>query len=110
MEGAVKIDPDALRDHHRRIREFRATTPYTWSSRTQADAGQWADELRDAAVAGRKNFIFDTTLSNGPWSAELIRDLQARGYDVEVRVVAAHKLESDLGVEQRYGRSLQTKG
>ena len=106
----VPIDPDELRDYHPRVREFRSAHPYTWSSHTQADAGQWADELREAAVAGRKHFIFDTTLSNGSWSAELIRDLQAKGYEVEVRVVAAHALESELGVDQRYGRNLDKKG
>ena len=98
----VPIDPDELRDYHPRVQEFRSAHPYTWSSHTQADAGQWADELREAAVAGRKHFIFDTTLSNGSWSAELIRDLQAQGYDVEVRVVASPKLESELGVDKRF--------
>ncbi len=106
----VRIDPDDLRDYHPRIHEFRTTNPYTWSGRTQADAGQWADELRDAAVAGRKNFIFDTTLSHGPWSADLIKDLQAKGYDVEVRVVAAPKLESELGVDQRFAKNFDKRG
>ncbi len=56
------------------------------------------DELRNAAVAGKKNIIFDTTLSNGPWTSDLIKDLQTKGYDVEVHAMAAHKLESDHGV------------
>ena len=98
----VTIDPDDLRDYHPRINEFRAANPYTWSGRTHADASQWADELRQAATDGRKNFIFDTTLSHGEWTAELIKDLQSKGYDVEVRAVAAHKLESDLGVDPRF--------
>ena len=109
-KDVVTIDPDDLRDYHPRIGEFQSTNPYTWSGRTQADAGQWADELREAAVAGRKNFIFDTTLSNGQWTADLIKDLQAKGYEVEVRVVAAHKLESELGVDKRFAENLERKG
>lgn len=106
----VKIDPDHLRDYHPRLKEFQSSNPYTWSGRTHADASQWADELRNAAVAGRKNFIFDTTLSDGRWTAELIRDLQAKGYIVEVRAVAAHKLESEHGVDERFSKSLDARG
>ncbi|MFA0925303.1 zeta toxin family protein, partial [Xanthomonas fragariae] len=57
-----------------------------------------------------KNLIFDTTLSNGEWSANLIKDLQARGYDVEVRAMAAHKLESEHGVDERFSTSLDRRG
>jgi predicted ABC-type ATPase len=107
---AVKVDPDELRRYHPHVEEFRSSNPYTWSGRTHADASQWADELREAAIAGKKNLIFDTTLSNGQWTSELIKDLQTKGYDVEVRVVAAYKLESEHGVDSRFSRSLDTQG
>ncbi len=106
----VVIDPDELRNYHPSVKEFQSTNPYTWSGRTHADASQWADELRDAAVAGKKNIVFDTTLSNGPWTSELIKDLQAKGYDVEVRAVATHKLESEHGVDSRFSGSLDQRG
>ena len=106
----VTIDPDDLRDYHPRINAFRAANPYTWSGRTHADASQWADELRQAATDGRKNFIFDTTLSHGEWTAELIKDLQSKGYDVEVRAVVAHKLESEWGVDNRFSKQIDTLG
>jgi predicted ABC-type ATPase len=75
----VKIDPDAQRENHSRIKEFQSENPYTWSDRTHADASQWAIELRDGSIAGKKNFIFDTTLSNGQSTASLIKKLQAKG-------------------------------
>jgi predicted ABC-type ATPase len=106
----VKIDPDELREYHPNVRGFRSEHPYNWSSHTQSDASQWADQLRDAAVAGKKNIIFDTTLNNGPWTSELIKDLQAKGYDIEVRAVAAHKLESEHGVDQRFTVRLDEVG
>jgi predicted ABC-type ATPase len=106
----VSIDPDDLREHHPRIKEFRSENPYNWSTRTQKDAGNWADELRKEAVAGKKNFIFDTTLSDGQWTAGLVKELQKAGYDVEVRVVATHKLESEHGVDERFAKSLDAKG
>lgn len=107
---AITIDPDALRNHHPDVGQLRRESPYDWSRHTHADAGQWADELRDAAVAERKNFIFDTTLSNGQWTTELIKDLQSRGYQVEVRAIAVHKLESELGVDKRFTDKLDLDG
>lgn len=106
----VIIDPDEMRKHHPEVDQFRAERPYTWSGDTHADASAWADELRVAAVAGKKNIVFDTTLSNGEWTAEMVKDLQAKGYDVEVRVVAAHKLESELGVDKRFADRLDAEG
>nr|WP_033011846.1 zeta toxin family protein [Xanthomonas vasicola]MDO6953937.1 zeta toxin family protein [Xanthomonas vasicola] len=106
----VKIDPDELRDFHPQVNSLRNTHPYTWSGYTHPDASQWADELLQATIEGRKNLIFDTTLSNGQWSSELIKDLQSRGYHVEVRAMAAHKLESEHGVDERFSTSLDRRG
>ncbi|RMH93195.1 hypothetical protein EBB59_06585 [Lysobacter pythonis] len=110
FNDVVKIDPDELRDHHPDVKQFRKARPYTWSSQTQHDAGQWAEELLDATVAGKKHLIFDTTLSNGEWSSQLIKDLQAKGYEVEVRAVAAHRLESEHGVDERFAKKLDAEG
>lgn len=85
----ITVDPDELRRLHPGVSDFRRENPYTWSGRTHADAGAWAAELLEATVSERKNLIFDTTLSDGKWASEsLIKDLQSKGYHVEVRVVA----------------------
>jgi hypothetical protein len=106
----VTVDPDDLRQFHPRIHALQREYPYTWSGQTHADASQWADELREAATAGRKNLILDTTLSNGEWTAEMINDLKAKGYEVEVRAVVAHKLESEHGVDERFSQKLDEDG
>jgi len=106
----VVIDPDAERRFHPGFRSLPAGNPYEWSGDTHRDASQWADEKRMASVDGRKNFILDTTLSDGAWTSELIDDLRAKGYDVEVRAVVAHRLESELGVDQRFAKQLDGSG
>ncbi|QHG86404.1 zeta toxin family protein [Xanthomonas cucurbitae] len=106
----VKIDPDELRAFHPQVSALRNAHPYTWSGYTQADASQWAEELLQATVEGKKNLIFDTTLSNGQWSSELIQQLQSRGYVVEVRAMAAPKLESEHGVDSRFSQQLDLEG
>ncbi|WP_082028869.1 zeta toxin family protein [Xanthomonas sacchari] len=108
--NVVKVDPDKLREFHPQVSDFRDAHPYTWSGLTHPDASQWAEELLKATFDGKKNLIFDTTLSNGEWSAGLIKDLQAHGCDVEVRAMSAHKLESELGVDQRFTRLLDQRG
>ncbi|WP_251474057.1 zeta toxin family protein [Stenotrophomonas lactitubi] len=109
-EDAVVVDPDELRKYHPDIEELRERYPTSWSSHTHGDASAWADELLDATVSGKKNLIFDTTLSNGEWSSELIKDLQSKGYAVEVRAVATPKLESELGVDKRFTDSVDRNG
>ncbi len=107
---AVTVDPDALRQYHPRIHALQREFPYTWSGQTHADASQWADEYREAIVASRKNLILDTTLSNGEWTSEMINDLKTKGYEVEVRAVVAHRLESEHGVDERFSSRVDRQG
>lgn len=108
---AVTIDPDALREQDPRLAKFRSEYPYEWSSKTHSFASESADRLLEASSAQKKNLVFDTTLSNGQWaSEELIPNLRAKGYDVEIRVVASPKLESELGVDKRFTDKLDIEG
>lgn len=109
-DNAVTVDPDELRDRHPHVKEFRRNEPYEWSGRTHADAGAWADELRLAAMTEKKNLIYDTTLSSGDWTLQVIDEAKAKGYDIEVRVVAAHKLESEHGVDKRFTDNIDRRG
>ncbi|WP_162527627.1 zeta toxin family protein [Xanthomonas phaseoli] len=110
-QNAVTIDPDELRRYHPRVADFRRENPYEWSGRTHKDASSWADELRMAATAEKKNLIFDTTLSDGKWASEtLIKGLQEQGYEVEVRAVASPKLESEHGVDERFTANTDRQG
>lgn len=107
---AVTVDPDALRDFHPQVESFRNAHPYTWADDTHPDASAWAKELRGAAVEGRKNLIIDTTLADGEKAVALVKELQANGYEVEIRAIATHRLESELGVDERFSSSLERKG
>jgi len=58
----------------------------------------------------KKNLIYDTTLSSGDWTLQVIDEAKAKGYDIEVRVVAAHKLESEHGVDKRFTDNIDRRG
>ncbi len=104
------MDPDELRDAYPDVERLYERHPYTWAGHTHEDASHWAKELRAGAVEGRRNLILDTTLGNGDSAITLIKDLQAKGYEVEIRGVVAHRLESELGVDARFSNSLDNYG
>jgi outer membrane lipoprotein SlyB len=106
----VVVDPDELRGSHPKVKSFRHDHPYTWADDTHPDASAWAKELRSAAVDGRKNMIIDSTLADGDKAVALVNELQAKGYTVEIRAMASHRLESELGVDQRFSKSLDFDG
>jgi hypothetical protein len=49
-------------------------------------------------------------MSNGEWTVELINDLRAKGYQVEVRAIATPKLQSELGVDARFAMQVDQSG
>ena len=57
-----------------------------------------------------KNLILDTTLADGDKAVAMVKELQAKGYEVEIRAMATHRLESELGVDERFSNSLERKG
>jgi len=104
------LDPDELRSYHPNVQRFRESNPYLWAGDTHEDASQWNKELRSAAIEGRRNLVVDTTLGSGDGAVNLINDLKAKGYDVEVRGLVAHRLESELGVDNRFAGQLDKLG
>jgi hypothetical protein len=92
-DNIVPIDPDGQRELHPDFKKLREAHPYTWSGHTHYDASRWAGELRDAAVAGRRNLIVDTTLGNADSAIKNIKGLQAKGYSVEVRDISTRQVE-----------------
>ncbi len=109
-QNVVSIDADEFRSYYPGISRLASQQPYGWSAMTDADAGQWAREVTGAALEGRRNVIIDTTLGNGQGAVELVNTLRQRGYEVEVRAVAAHSLESELGVDARFTSGIDDAG
>jgi len=108
--NVVIVDPDDLRKFHPDIELFQESHPYTWSTFTHPDASSWAAELRQSVIDSRRNLVIDTTLGHDGWAIKTIDSLRRAGYDVEIRAIAAHRLESENGVDSRFSQSLDTKG
>ena len=108
--NAVTIDFDNNRNYHPNIDKLRETYPYKWAEHTQYDAGKWTNRLRSDVIEGHRNIILDTTLSHPKSGINQIETLKQNGYAVEVRVIAAHRLESELGVDKRFTDGLERDG
>ena len=106
----VVVDPDQMRDFYPNVRALKADSPYAWADETHVDASKWAGELRSAAIEQKKNLIIDTTLGKYESGAKLVAELREKGYEIEVRALATHRLESELGVESRFSRTMATEG
>ena len=104
------VDPDSQREYHPESKRWQRESPYSGSQRTNSDAGAWAGELREQGVAHRVNLIIDTTLGDARSATRMIQGLQKAGYEVEVRAIAAHSLESEHGVDERFTKDIDAKG
>lgn len=107
---AIVVDPDEMRNFYPGVRQLKAENPYSWADKTHEDASQWAKELRAEAIDSRKNLIIDTTLGKYDSASKLVSELREKGYEVEVRALATHRLESELGVEARFSSTMGTQG
>jgi hypothetical protein len=104
------VDTDDLRFRHPRFLELSAENDLTAASRTQPEAGKWADELTEAAISERRNVIIDGTLKNTSKADELCRRLRKAGYEIDVRAMAAAPEDSRLGIERRYYKGKEAAG
>lgn len=99
--GSVLIDPDRLRTWHPNY-QLHLENDKTAAERVHADASQWAKELRQDAIEGRRNIVLDATLNDKDKTRELLGQLRKAGYETEVRVLAVHRRDSRQGVYARY--------
>jgi hypothetical protein len=107
--NAVTIDPDDNRSFHPDAKPLQQEKPYKWADDTHDFASKSANRTQALAIEGRKNIVLDTTLGKSSKVFDLVKQLPS-AYEVEIRVVATHRLESELGVDQRFSGSLDRNG
>ena len=109
-DDILVVDPDEQRKYHPEAKRWQQESPYGWSQRTNADAGGFAGSLRDAGAERRVNLLVDTTLGDTRSATRMIEGLQKAGYEVEIRVMAAHRLESEHGIDSRFTDKIDLEG
>lgn len=109
-DDVLVIDPDRLRTTLPGVGELQASDPFGWPQETNKDAFRLANGLRDAGVEKRVNLVIDGSMSDAGNSIRTIEALQKKGYEVEVRAISTHWLESELGIDRRFTSQIDENG
>ena len=109
-ENIFAVDPDDWRKYDPVAKAAQKTSPYGWSQQANTFASETAARLRAEGAERRFNLLVDTTLGDAEGATRTIKALQTAGYEVEIRVVAAHELESRVGIDQRFTDKMDVDG
>ncbi|MCS4534685.1 zeta toxin family protein [Neisseria montereyensis] len=94
--GYIHVDADRMRE---KLPKGKNKFP---SEVTQADAGKLVALLRNQVIANHYNFVEEGTFRNPDQVGAFVDKLKAKGYQVEMMIVAVHFEQSILGIYQRY--------
>lgn len=100
-EGAVVIDPDAIRPNVDYMKERIAKGDLTIPDAAYQDAGTIAAMMMKMATEERRHIIYDGTLSNSHYAGQNAEHLRASRYQVEIHAMA---VDPDLSHARTYNR------
>ena len=109
-DDILVIDPDNLRDRLPGVQKLQEADPFGWPKETNTDAFKLANGLRDEGIKRHVNLVIDGSMSDAGNSIRTIEALQKKGYEVEVRAISTHWLESELGIDQRFASQVDKNG
>lgn len=109
-DDILVIDPDRLRDKLPGVKQLQEADPFGWPDETNKAAFKLANGLRDEGIKRHVNLVIDGSMSDAGNSIRTIEALQKKGYEVEVRAISSHWLESELGIDQRFMRQIDKDG
>lgn len=104
------IDPDEQRERLPGVRRLQESDPFGWPKATNTDAFKLATGLRDEGIKRHVNLVIDGSMSDAGNSIRTIDALQKNGYEVEVRAISTHWLESEQGIDRRFARQIDRFG
>lgn len=100
-EPAIIVDPDAIRPTLPYMRERIASGDLNIPGAAFQDAGTIGARVVEMAAEGRRNIIYDGTLSNVKYARMSIENLKEQGYRVEIHGMA---VSPDLSHASTYER------
>lgn len=84
--GIISVNPDEAKLQIPEYEQLKQTDPKNAAARVHNEAGLIADDILNRTVASGKDFLYDSTTSGGDADA-LIKDLQSKGYRVDLQAV-----------------------
>jgi predicted ABC-type ATPase len=103
--GIVKIEGDALREHHPLFHNYIQDNDKLMTAYTAKDSGRWTERLIRDCATSKRNMLIETTLRNPSVATETVKQLhQLAGYDVQVKAFVVSYDKSLVGCFRRYER------
>lgn len=100
--NAISCNADIFRDYHPYAEKIKAAHEAYYPEITAEYAQKWNNGLRAYCEANRLSYILETTFSSGSAMNKTIAELQAKGYRVEIKLLAVHPKLSLLGTHFRF--------
>ncbi len=108
--GVVVVDPDESRANHPLYEALARQDDKTAADKTHEDASEASQAVRKAAMSKGLDLLIDGTLKSPDKAEQLVKDLVAAGYEVEVVALCVPLETSWAGVEERYEKQRRANG
>ena len=96
------IDADQLRENHTGWKEAILADDVTAAEKTHPDARKWVRKACALAIETRCNVILDGTMASQESIAQVVKQFDDAGYEIDARILAIDGSTSWLGVLYRY--------
>ena len=108
--NAVTVNTDDLRAYHPRFDEIVALDDKRSAERTHQDASAWKNELLSRCIETRRNIVLEGVFKDSKSLTDVVEFAKTNGYDVIIRIVAAHERYSVWGINRRYEKEKIVRG
>lgn len=106
-EGLVKIDPDMVGIYHQYYEQIIEEIPEESYEELQRFVYPAIKVIKKMAVDTRVNILSEGTFSSTDEYMEIIRNQIQNGYDIEIDIIAVHRLESLLSSMERQQEKIE---
>ncbi len=104
-QGAVVIDPDAIKIALKRFQDIKALGDYRAAEVVHEDSSDLSKRVLEMAKKGNSDIVFDVTFSDGLKAHARIAEFEKAGYDVKLFSVLADPIVATIRAFNRWTRS-----
>jgi predicted ABC-type ATPase len=108
--NVVTVNIDDLRAYHPSFDEIVMLDDRRSAERTHHDASTWKNRLLSRCIETQRNIVLEGVFKDTKNLIELVELGKKNGYEITIRVVAAHERYSIWGINRRYEKEKIVRG
>lgn len=106
-EGVIKIDPDLVAMYHQNYERIIEEIPEQSYAELQKFVNPALRDIRPMAVERKVNVLSEGTFSDTEEYIKILQEQVDAGYNVEINIIAVHRLESLLSAMERQQEKIE---